>query len=188
MSPTVAGGHANAAPTVASYAGADSRSDTLRAMLSRVAKVFKSSSACSDSHYDDAQNRHDGPDQRYLEVALRLNSLLGHTTQHPYAAAQSQQRRHRHCMEESIELISNRPVVATNATPDISSPKITAMPWRNTSPSPNGINASTGSRLPNGIGSTTMMAINPTATASADRQVGPASWLSRALAWRPAAS
>lgn len=42
MSPAVAGGHANSATTVESYAGAASRGDTLRAMSSRVVKVFRS--------------------------------------------------------------------------------------------------------------------------------------------------
>ena len=42
MRSTVAGGHANSAATVAAYAGAASRGDTLRAMSSRVAKVFRS--------------------------------------------------------------------------------------------------------------------------------------------------
>jgi hypothetical protein len=42
MSSTGAGGRGNSPTTVASYAGAASRGDTLRAMSSRVAKVFRS--------------------------------------------------------------------------------------------------------------------------------------------------
>ena len=42
MSSTGAGGRGNSPTTVASYAGAPSRGDTLRAMSSRVAKVFRS--------------------------------------------------------------------------------------------------------------------------------------------------
>jgi hypothetical protein len=55
-----------------------------------------------------------------------------------------------------------------------------------TSPNPISFIASAVSRLPKGIGNTTMTDINPIATAVHDRLSADARWLSRALAKRPA--
>jgi len=64
--------------------------------------------------------------------------------------------------------IRSRLAVTTSARPAVSSPRRTATPSRDTSPGPISIVASTGSKLPNGIGSTIMTGVSPNVAAVND--------------------